>query len=480
MHPGPSSNEVVRKIHPATSPSALWGTERRNGTKSIEERAMATLKKVLAQKIEEHRPRTQKLLKEHADVTIGAVTIGQAIGGARGVRALVTDVSYLDAEEGIRFRNKTIPETFACLPKVPGSDYPYVEGFWYFLLTGEVPSAAQVLEVVADWKTRARVPQYVFDLLRTLPRDTHPMTMFSTAVLAMQRESVFSARYREGLKKDQYWDAFYEDSSNLLAKLPTIAAYIYRMKFKGDTPIASDPSLDWGGNFAHMMGVPKPYDDVSRMYFILHSDHESGNVSAHTVHLVASALSDAYYALSAGLNGLAGPLHGLANEEVLRWVQGFMAKLGGQEPTGEVIRAALLETLKTGVIPGYGHAVLRKTDPRYMAQREFCLKHLPDYPLFKVVSQIFQVAPKVLIEQGKAKNPWPNVDAQSGVIQFYYGVTEYAFYTVLFGVGRAIGTLANIIWDRALGYPIERPKSVTTAMLEEFAEKGHSDKLAND
>jgi citrate synthase len=182
------------------------------------------------------------------------------------------------------------------------------------------------------------------------------MTMFSTAVLAMQRESVFSARYREGLKKDQYWDAFYEDSSNLLAKLPTIAAYIYRMKFKGDTPIASDPSLDWGGNFAHMMGVPKPYDDVSRMYFILHSDHESGNVSAHTVHLVASALSDAYYALSAGLNGLAGPLHGLANEEVLRWVQGFMAKLGGQEPTGEVIRAALLETLKTGVIPGYGHA----------------------------------------------------------------------------------------------------------------------------
>jgi citrate synthase len=442
---------------------------------------MTTLKKVLAQKIEEHKKRTQKLLKEHANVKIGEVTIGQAIGGARGVRSLVTDVSYLDAEEGIRFRNKTIPETFAALPKVPGSEYPYVEGFWWFLVTGEVPTKEQVLEVVEDWKSRAQVPQYVYDVLRTMPRDTHPMTMFSAAILSMQRESVFAQRYREGMKKDQYWDATLEDSQNLLAKLPAIGAYIYRMKYRADTQIPADDKLDWGGNFAHMMGIPKPYDDVSRMYFVLHSDHESGNVSAHTVHLVASALSDPYYALSAGINGLAGPLHGLANEEVLLWTQYFMDKLGGKEPTEEVIREALWATLKAGqVVPGYGHAVLRKTDPRYMAQREFCLKNLPAYPLFKVVSMIFKVAPGVLTEHGKAKNPWPNVDAQSGVIQWYYGVREYSFYTVLFGIGRAIGTLANITWDRALGYPIERPKSVTTAMLEEFAEKGRSDKLAND
>jgi citrate synthase len=218
------------------------------------------------------------------------------------------------------------------------------------------------------------------------------------------------------------------------------------------------------------MGVDKPYDDVSRMYFILHSDHESGNVSAHTIHLVASALSDAYLALSAGINGLAGPLHGLANENVLRWTQAFMEKLGGKEPTEEVIKDALWDTLNSGqVVPGYGHAVLRKTDPRYTSQMEFCQKHLPDYPLFKVINMIYQVAPGVLMEHGKAKNPWPNVDAQSGVIQWYYGVTEYAFYTVLFGIGRAIGTLSNITWDRALGYPIERPKSLTTAMLEEAA-----------
>jgi citrate synthase len=434
---------------------------------------MATLKETLLKKIEEHRPRTAKLLKEHSDVEVGKVTIGQVIGGARGVRCLVTDTSYLDPEEGIRFRGKTIPETFEALPKWPGSTYPTVESFWWFIMTGEVPTAKQAMSVVEDWKARAAVPQYVFDVLRAMPRDTHPMTMFSSAILCMQRESIFDKVYREGMGKMDYWDPMYEDASNLMAKLNTIGAYIYRMKFKADTPIAADPALDFGGNFAHMMGIPAPYDDVARMYFILHSDHESGNVSAHTIHLVASALSDCYYAVSAGINGLAGPLHGLANENVLRWTQDFMAKLGGKEPTKEVIREALWDTLNSGqVVPGYGHAVLRKTDPRYTSQMEFCQKFLPDYPLFKVINMIYKVAPGVLLEQGKAKNPWPNVDAQSGVIQWYYGVTEYPFYTVLFGIGRSIGTLANITWDRALGYPIERPKSLTTAMLEDIAKKG--------
>jgi len=431
---------------------------------------MSTLKKTLARKIEEHRPRTVRLLKEYGDVKLSEVTIAQAIGGARGVRCLVTDTSYLDPMEGIRFRGKTIPETFAALPKYPGSEYPTVEAFWWFILTGDVPTEEQANEVVADFKERRKVPEYVFDVLRAMPRDTHPMTMFSAAILSMQRESVFVKKYREGISKMEYWDPMYEDASNLLARLPVIGAYIYRLKFKDDTPIESDFDLDLGGDFAHMMGIDKPYDDVARMYFILHSDHESGNVSAHTIHLVASALSDAYYALSAGINGLAGPLHGLANEEVLRWTQAFMKKLGGKEPTEEVIKEALWNTLNSGqVIPGYGHAVLRKTDPRYTSQMEFCQQHLPDYPLFKVINMIYKVAPGVLMEHGKAKNPWPNVDAQSGVIQWYFGVTDYAFYTVLFGIGRAIGTMANIVWDRALGYPIERPKSVTTAMLEETA-----------
>jgi len=428
------------------------------------------LKDVLREKIEAHRPRTTKLVKQHGDVKVGEVTVAQAIGGARGVRCLVTDISYLDPEEGIRFRGMTIPEVMDQLPRPKGKDYPFVEGFWYLLLTGDIPTQKQAEEVVEDFKGRSAVPQYVFDLLRVLPRDTHPMTMFSAAIVAMQRESKFARFYKESYDRMTAWESMYEDSTDILARIPTIAAYIYRMKYRSDTPIASNPGLDLGGNFAHMMGIDPPYDDVARMYFILHSDHESGNASAHTTHLVTSTLSDGYYALSAGINALAGPLHGLANEEVLRWIQGVFDKLGGKIPTQEELKKFLWETLNSGqVIPGYGHAVLRKTDPRYSSQRDYCLKHLPDDDLFKVVSGIYEVAPDILREQGKAKNPWPNVDAQSGVIQWHYGLTEYEFYTVLFGVGRAIGVLANITWDRALGYALERPKSLTTAMLEKTA-----------
>ncbi len=431
---------------------------------------MATLKEKLHEKIEGWRPRTTRLLKEYGDVKVSDVTIAQVIGGMRGVKCLTTDISYLDPYEGIRFRGYTIPEVLEKLPKVPGAEMPYVEGFLYLLLTGDIPTEEEALMVAEEFKKRKEVPSYVFDVIKAMPKDSHPMAMFSAAIVAMQKESVFAKKYNEGISKMDYWEPMLEDALNLWSRIPEIAAFIYRWKYRDGDIIPSDPDLDMGGNFAHMMGIDKPYDDVARLYFILHSDHESGNVSAHTGHLVASALSDLYYAISAMLDGLAGPLHGLANQEVLRWIQGVMDKMGGKLPTEEEMKKFVWDTLNSGqVIPGFGHAVLRKTDPRYQAQREFCLKHLPDDEIFKYVDLLYKVVPPILKEHGKAKNPWPNVDAQSGVIQWYYGIKEYDFYTVLFGIGRSLGVATNIVWDRALGYPIERPKSITTAMMEEIA-----------
>lgn len=431
---------------------------------------MSRLKERLGELLPEWRQRVTRLAKEYGDVQIDTVKVSQFFGGMRGVKCLTTDISYLDPMEGIRFRGYTIPEALAKLPKAKGAEVPYVEGHLYLLLTGDIPTEDEVQGVIADLKQRGEVPQYIWDILRAMPKEAHPMTMFSAAVTALQTESVFVKRYNEGMSKMDYWDPMYEDSMNLIAKLHTIAAYIYRMKYKGDTPIDPDFSMDYGQNFAHMMGIDAPYHELSRLYFILHSDHESGNVSAHTTHLVASALSDAYYSLAAGLNGLAGPLHGLANQEVLRWSQNLMEQMGGKLPSKEDLQKYVWDTLNSGqVIPGYGHAVLRKTDPRYTAQREFALKHLPDDELFKMVSLLYEVVPPILQKHGKAKNPWPNVDAHSGVLQWYYGVTEYDFYTVMFGVGRALGVLSNIIWDRALGQSIERPKSLTLDMLEERA-----------
>ncbi|MCJ7659331.1 MAG: citrate (Si)-synthase, partial [Anaerolineales bacterium] len=386
------------------------------------------------------------------------------------VRALVTDISYVDPQEGIRLRGYTIPEVLEKLPKPSKDSVPWVGGLYYLLLVGEIPTEEQAVAVETDWKIRGQVPPHVFDVLKAMPRDTHPMMLFSQAVLALQPQSVFARRYQEGMTREEYWEPMLQDSMNLTAKLPTIAAYIYSLKYRDGKFTPPEPELDWGANFAHMMGVEdEDYEEFSRLYFILHSDHESGNASAHATHLAASTLSDIYYAFSAGLNSLAGPLHGLANQESLRWLMSVYDKFGGV-PTSEQVRDFAWETLNSGqVIPGYGHAVLRKSDPRYTAQFEFAQRYLPDDEIFQLAKVVYEVVPSVLLKQGKAKNPWANLDAISGTLQYHYGITEMDFYTVLFGVGRSLGVTANAVWARALGQPIERPKSLTTAMLEEMA-----------
>lgn len=420
------------------------------------------------------RERIKSLAKEHGDVVIDQVTVGQVIGGMRDIKSLLTDVSFVDPAHGILFRGMPIPDMLKALPKAKGGKMPLVGGLFYLLLIGEVPTKEQALEVEAEWAKRSAVPEYVFKMLKSMPKETHPMTLLSQAVLALQNGSVFAKRYHEGMKKDQYWEAALEDSLDLTAKLPIIAAYIYRMKYFGETSKPKyNPKQDYGLNFSRMMKVSdkKGYAELARLYFILHSDHESGNVSAHTMHLVGSALSDPYLSFSASLNGLAGPLHGLANQECLGWLIEVKEKFGGV-PTRDELYKFSWDTLNGGqVIPGYGHAVLRVPDPRFTAQMDFAKKRFPDDELVRLADMVFDVVPAVLKEQGKAKNPAPNVDAISGTLQYYYGVRDFDFYTVLFGVGRALGVTANYIWMRGLGMPIERPKSLTTKMVEDAVAK---------
>jgi len=420
------------------------------------------------------KERVKTLVKEHGETVVDKVTISQVYGGMRDIKSMVTDVSFVDPATGIKFRGMAIPEVLAKLPKPRGAKIPYVGGLYYLLMTDEIPTRAQAEEVEQEWAKRALVPDYVFKMIRSMPSDTHPMVLFSQAVLALQNGSKFAAAYHAGVKKDTYWESTLEDSMDLTAKLPVIAAFIYRLKYFGETKKPNySARQDYGTNFARMMGVAdrKGYAELARLYFILHSDHESGNVSAHATHLVGSALSDAYYAFSAGLNGLAGPLHGLANQECLGWLIDVRDKFGGV-PSREDLYKFAWDTLNGGkVIPGYGHAVLRVTDPRYIAQLEFAKARFPEDTLIRLAELVYDVVPAVLKEQGKAKNPAPNVDAISGTLQYYYGVREFDFYTVLFGVGRALGVTANLVWARALGQPIERPKSLSTAMLEEAAKQ---------
>lgn len=425
------------------------------------------LKEKIAEQLPLWRERINKLIKENGDIKIGDVTVGQILGGMRGVNALVTDISYVDPFKGVLLRGYSIPEILAKLPKSEAAEYPLAGGLYYLLLVDQLPAREDALMVEDEWKKRAEIPGYVIDILRAMPPTAHPMTMFSSAILSMQTESVFAKRYEEGINKLDHWESVLEDNLNLTAKLPAIAALIYNLKYKDGKYVRPDPNLDWSANFAHMIRhADKDYRDLCRLYFIIHADHESANVSAHTAQLVSSALSDVYYSCAAGMNGLAGPLHGLANQGCLRWLLDLRKAFNGI-PTREQLEQYAWDKLNAGqVIPGYGHAVLRRTDPRFLMQHDFAKKHIPEDELFQLVNEVYEVVPRVLAELGKVSNPWPNVDAITGALQYHYGVKELDMYTVMFGVSRILGISANILWARALGQPIERPQSLTTPMLE--------------
>src|SRR5258708_20920234 len=406
----------------------------------------------------------KELLKEHGNKKIGEVTLSQIYQGMRGITGLVSETSLLDAQEGIRCRGYSIPELQQRLPKAQGGTEPLPEGLFHLMLLGVLPTEEDVHDITANWQRRSHVPNHVFGAIEALPKDSHPMTQFVVAIMALQTESKFAERYAKGMSKKDYWEALFDDSMDLIARLPRVAAYIYRRKYKDEDHIHPNGLLDWAGNFAHMLGYEdETFHELMRLYMTIHADHEGGNVSAHTTHLVGSALSDPYLSFAGGMNGLAGPAQGLANQEVIKWILELREELNTELPSQEQIISYVKKTLNEGkVVPGYGHAVLRKTDPRFTAQMEFGKKHLPNDALVKTVWNIYESVPPVLQSMGKIKNPWPNVDAHSGALLVHFGLKEYEFYTVLFGVSRSLGVLASLCWDRALGYSLERPKSVTT------------------
>ena len=435
---------------------------------------MDPLKQKFQEKSAALRTKTRAMLKELGGTKVDEVTLKQIFGGVRGVKTMVWETSQLDANEGIRFRGYSIPQLRELLPKAPGDKEPLPEGLFWLMLVGEIPTDEQVKWLCDQWKNRSNVPEHTFKVLDALPIDTHPMTQFSIAITSMQSSSVFSRRYAEGMNKSEYWDATYEDTMNLIARLPRVAAYIFRRSYYNGDHIGPDLRLDWAANFAHMLGVNDSPDFKSllRLYLTIHADHEGGNASAHATHLVGSTLSDAYYSLAGGMNALAGPLHGLANQEVIKWIFKMIDALGTTKPTKEQIADYVNSTLASGqVIPGYGHAVLREPDPRFTAQKTFAKEYIKDSDIINVVWKTFDVVPPILQSLGKVKNPWPNVDAHSGAILVHYGMKEYSFYTVLFGVSRALGVLSALCWSRALGMPLERPKSVTIEWVNEFIKK---------
>ena len=416
------------------------------------------LQETLAVKIPIWQNDLKQVLDQNGDKVISSVTVSQAIKGMRGVKSLICDTSTVSADKGLIIRGHSILDITNILP----------EEAFYLLLTGELPNKNQLSDLQNQLKEYRTVPDYVWNVLDSMPEKSHPMTMLSIAIQSMRVESIFVEKFNEGTPKKDYWKWVLEDGLKLIGVLPTIAAAIYRKQKKLNEKIEPDQNLDWGGNFAYMLGVNDSDDfkKLMRLYLMLHSDHEGGNVSAFSSLTVASSLSSPFLALGAGLNGLAGPLHGLANQECLKFVLEIRNHFSGN-PSKEDLKEYCWKRLNNGrVIPGYGHAVLRCPDPRFTAFMNFGKDHIKNDDVFDIVKALFDVVPPVLKEHGKAKNPWPNVDAASGSLLYYYGLKEFNYYTVLFSLSRAMGIISQIIINRALRIPITRPKSVTTDWLK--------------
>lgn len=435
-----------------------------------------TLKETLQDIIPEKRARLQKLRAESGSVKLGDITVDSVIGGMRGLKVLFWESSIVDPNEGIRFHGKSIKDCQGVLPPAQGGKEIIPESMVWLLLTGQVPTEQQTRDLSRQLAEQGELPDYAAKLMDSLPRDMHPMTQLAIGVAALNKESSFAAAYEKGIKKTEYWEPTFEDSLTLMARLPALAARIYRNAYFPDKEIpAVDLNADLVGNYANMMGVGANdgLTEYMRLYIALHGDHEGGNVSAHTAHLVGSALSDPYLSYSAALLGLAGPLHGLANQEATRFILGMKDALG-ESPSQDQIKGYLWDTLKSGrVIPGYGHGTLRAPDPRFMAIQEFAAarQELSESPIVRLVLDTYKVAPGVLTEHGKSKNPHPNVDAISGSLLYHWGVTQFRYYTVIFGVSRVLAAVSQLVWARAFGLPIERPKSVTIQALENLTKQ---------
>ncbi|KAI0647157.1 citrate synthase-like protein [Trametes meyenii] len=432
-----------------------------------------TVREVLEEVVPKKQLQLKQLKTEHGQAVLGDVKVEHVVGGMRGLKSMLWEASVLDPIEGIRFHGLSIADCQKVLPAAPGGKEIIAESMLWLLLTGKIPTEAETRQLSRELAEKGELPDYIEKLIDFLPPTLHPMTQLGMGVAALNHESKFQAAYERGIKKSEYWTYALEDSLNLLARLPALAARIYRNVYNPGKPLPKvNKDLDLVGNYVNMLGYGDNYDltEYLRLYIAIHGDHEGGNASAHTSHLVGSTLSDPYLSYAAGLYALAGPLHGLANQEVLRWQMNMQKELGSNI-THDSIKEFLWKTLKSGqVVPGYGHGVLRNPDPRFMALQQFCDTRpaLLEDPIVQLVKKTYEVAPAVLKEHGKTKNPYPNVDAASGCVLYHYGLTQFKYYTVIFGVSRALGCLTQYVWSRALGLPIERPKSLSIDAIEKL------------
>ncbi len=360
--------------------------------------------------------------------------------GLRGVPVGTCRTSSVDPQKGLHYVGLPVSDIWHIGP----------EAAVYLLFHKHLPSDEQLAGWKADLASRSGLDARVIANLRNLPKQGHPMQWLIVGLNVM------------GMTHGT--NDYREDALNVVAKLPELVAAIYRLREGWGEPIESKPELGLIENFVHMLGVPggdtAKLTKHLRAFYTLHLDHGGGNLSTFTGKAVASGLADAYSALGASMAGLYGPRHGRANQDCLN----FLKQVGSSDP--DEVEAFVRNTLANkGLIYGFGHAVLRAEDPRATIQFELGKEICPDDELFKTALAMRERAVKVLKENPRIANPYPNVDAVSGSLLQAMGLENSDYYTVLFGLSRCSGISAQIVDERlnfrgGRGVAIYRPKFI--------------------
>jgi citrate synthase len=366
--------------------------------------------------------------------------------GMRGFPVGTCPISDVDPVKGLSYGGFPIADLAHLEP----------EEVIHLLLRKELPDTNKLAVFHGELIGQGALNPGIIKLLESFPRDGHPMKWLLGGLVAM---GMFEAHgdYRK-------------DCLRVIAQLPELVAAIYRIRSGWGAPIASKPELGWVENFVHMLGAPGASADLTRLmrvFTILHFDHGGGNLSTFVGKAIASGQEDMYGSLAGAMAALAGPLHGMANQECLRFVKEVAAEIKDPTNLDEVSQYVENRLATGGVLFGFGHAVLRVEDPRATVQYALGEEIAQDDPLFRLAVSLRTAGVEALKKRPKISNPYPNVDAVSGTLLNACGLTDESYYTVLFGLARCVGIASQIVWERTearggKGLPIVRPKYLYT------------------
>ncbi|MDN3507538.1 MAG: citrate (Si)-synthase [Simkaniaceae bacterium] len=370
------------------------------------------------------------------------ITEEQLETGMRGYPVGYCTTSSVDPQKGLFYRGKKVAEIADYTP----------EQMIHLLHTG---GKGDLKDFSKKLRENCAISSEVIKHIEELPREGHPMKLFPAALLIL------------GMFEES--GDYEKDCMTLIAKLPhLVATLINHHAGWGKTP-APDPKKAYMEDFAAMLNVPdcdrKILHEVMALFNIMHYDHGGGNLSAFTGKTIASGLEDLFGSIAGSMCALAGPRHGKANQDCLEFVKQVEKTVGANASESDVEKLIRERLANKKLVFGFGHAVLRVEDPRATIFYEYCEKHFPDHPLVKIALHLRSAGPKVLAENEKISNPYPNVDAISGTMLTAAGFAYPEYFTVLFGLSRSVGIATQIVYERTearsgKGTPITRPKYI--------------------